>query len=156
MKYITQYENIAHRVSRTDEEAWSQVYKKYFDEFGITRKLSRHQIKTQNDKFDFDLAYKNGALHLYNPVSFDLMEHDAIKEKVYKWKGKIGEIETKEEDIKIHMLLLYPENQNQKDMDFINKILLSSTDTENLILHNEENLKSHLKELKEYISENKE
>lgn len=152
-RYVTQYENIPHRESRTDEEAWNQVYKKYFDEYGITKKLSKHQVKTQNDKFEFDLAYKNGALHLYNPVSFDLIDHDAIREKVYRWKGKISEIETTSEDVKIHMLLLYPENQNQKDKEFINKVLLSSTDKKNLVIHNEKNLKSHLNELKEYISE---
>jgi hypothetical protein len=152
-RYVAQYENIHHRESRADEEAWSQVYKKYFDEYGITKKLSKHQVKTQNDKFEFDFAYKNGALHLYNPVSFDLIEHDAIKEKVYKWNGKISEIETASEEIKIHMLLLYPENQNQKDKEFIKKILLSSTQKQNLILHNEKNLQSHLGELKKYLLE---
>lgn len=152
-RYITRYENVPVRESRTDDEAWSQVYKKYFDEYGITKKLYKHQVKTQNDTFDFDLAYKNGALHLYNPVSFDLVDHDAIREKVYKWRGKIAEMETANEKVNIHMLLLYPENQNQKDKEFINKVLMSSTKKKNLMLHTERNLKSHLRELKEYIAE---
>ena len=153
-RYIVRYENIPVKESRTDDEAWSQVYKKYFDEYGITKKLSKHKVKTQNDTFDFDLAYKNGALHLYNPVSFDLVDHDAIREKVYKWRGKIAEIETTNEKVNIHMLLLYPENQNQKDKEFINKVLMSSTKKKNLMLHTEKNLKSHLRELKGYLSEN--
>jgi hypothetical protein len=153
IRYVTVYENISMRESRTDEEAWNQVYKKYFDEYGITNSLSKQRLKTENDIFDFDLTYKNGTLHLYNPVSFDLVDHDAIREKVYKWRGKIAEIETTNENINIHMLLLYPENQNQKDKDFINKVLTSSTKKKNLVLHTETNLKSHLKEIKEYISE---
>lgn len=153
-RYIVRYENIPVKESRTDDEAWSQVYKKYFDEYGITKKLSKHKVKTQNDTFDFDLAYKNGALHLYNPVSFDLVDHDAIREKVYKWRGKIAEIETTNEKVNIHMLLLYPENQNQKDKEFINKVLMSSTKKKNLMLHTEKNLKSHLRELKGNLSEN--
>jgi hypothetical protein len=152
-RYIIRYEHVAHRESRTDEEAWSQVYKKYFDEYGITKNLSRHQIKTQNDKFDFDLAFKNGSLHLYNPVSFDLVDHDSIREKVYKWKGKISEIETANQDIKIHMLLLYPDNNNTKDKEFINKVLLSSAKNKNLTLHSEKNLATHLKEVRKYILE---
>ncbi len=154
-RYITKYENTPVRESRTDEEAWSHVYKKYFDEFGITKKLSKKQIKTENDTFDFDLTFKNGSLHLYNPVSFDLMDHKSIKEKAYKWKGQIAEIETANEKVDIHMLLLYPENQNKKDTDLVKRVLLSSTKEKNLHLYTEKNLKSHLKELKEYIAEDK-
>lgn len=152
-RYVTRYESSQVRESRTDEEAWNQVYRKYFDEYGITKKLTKHEIKTQNDTFKFDLTYKNGALHLYNPVSFDLVDHDSIRQKAYAWKGRIAEIETANEKINIHMLLLYPEHQNQKDKEFINKVLLSSTKKKNLTLHTEKNLKTHLKELKEYLSE---
>lgn len=152
VRYITRYENVPVRESRTDEEAWSQVYKKYFDEFGITKKLHKQQVKTKNDTFNFDLTYQNGTLHLYNPVSFDLVDHDSIKDKAYKWKGKIAEMETANQNINIHMLLLYPENQNEKDKEFIRKVLMSSADKDNLTLHTEKNLKQHLKELREYIS----
>lgn len=123
------------------------------DEYGITSKLSKHSLKTQNDNFEFDLSYKNGVRHLYNPVSFDLMEHESIREKVYKWRGKISEIETASEEIKIHMLLLYPENQNEKDREFINSVLMSSTRKQNLSLLNEKNLASHLMNLKMYLRE---
>jgi len=151
-RYILRYENSPQRESRSDEEAWSQVYKKYFDEYGITQKLSKHSLKTKNDQFEFDLSYKNGAWHLYNPVSFDLVDHESIKDKVYKWRGRISEMETTSEEIKIHLLLLYPENQNQKDKEFINKVLMSSTEKQNLTLHNEKNLKAHLVDLKKYIA----
>lgn len=152
-RYIVRYEDNAKRTSRSDDEAWQQVYKKYFDEYGLTRKLSKHQIKTANDKFDFDYAFQNGTLHIYNPVSFDLMDHDSIRDKVYRWKGKISEIDTAKEDIQIHMLLLFPENQNKQEEKFITKVLSSAAAKQNLVLHNEKNLKTHLKELKEYIAE---
>lgn len=154
-RYITRYEKNQVKESRTDEEAWSHVYKKYFDEFGITKKLSKKKIKTENDTFEFDLTFKNGSLHLYNPVSFDLVDHDSIRQKAYNWKGKLAEIETANEKVDIHMLLLYPENQNKKDTELIKKVLQSSTKKKNLHLYTEKNLKSHLKKLKEYIAEEK-
>lgn len=151
-RYVTLYENIPVKESRTDEEAWNHVYKKYFDEFGITKKLSKKKIKTENDTFEFDLTFKNGSLHLYNPVSFDLVDYDSIREKAYKWKGKLAEIETADEKVDIHMLLLYPENQNKKDTELIKNVLQSSTKKKNLHLYTEKNLRLHLKELKEYIA----
>ena len=77
-----------------------------------------------------------------------------LKKKFINGGVKISEIVTASEEIKIHMLLLYPEHQNLKDKEFINKILLSSTNNKNLILHNEKNLESHPNGFKKVFNRN--
>jgi hypothetical protein len=95
-----------------DKEVWKTVYKQYFDQYGITSHLKHHAVKTQNDIFDFEKAWKNGVWNCYQSLSLDLKNTSSIKDKVYKWVGKLNELETASERLNIYFLTVYPEKEN--------------------------------------------
>lgn len=43
------------------------------------------------------------------PVAFDLRSEDRIKDKVFKWVGKVAELEKSEEAFKLYLLTRMPE-----------------------------------------------
>src|ERR1700722_9081650 len=89
---------------RRDKEVWNKIYKKHFDDYGISGHLAAHKVKTQNDELEFDKAWKNGAWNCFETVSFNLTRPDAIKNKVYKWVGKLDELNSSKEEMHIYLL----------------------------------------------------
>ena len=100
-KYLTADET----TSQTDEEAWRQVYKTYFDQYGITNRLIEHEVQTRNDSFTFDKAWKNEIWHCYQPLSLNLSDWNSVRTKVYRWSGILNELATTEEHIHLTFLL---------------------------------------------------
>jgi hypothetical protein len=103
--------NYVHEEEReyvTDKEVWNRLYKNYFDDLKITEHLQPHKIHTQLDTWEFDKAWKNGVWNLFETVSFDLVKEDSIKDKAYKWWGKIDELQTTKEPIHIFLLSKLP------------------------------------------------
>jgi Protein of unknown function (DUF3037) len=107
---------------RRDKEVWTKVYKKHFDECGISGHLKPHNIKTQNDELVFDKAWKNGVWNCFETVSFNLTRTDAIKNKVYKWVGKLDELNTSEEPRHIYLLSVMP-HRHPELKSFIKKMI---------------------------------
>ena len=107
---------------RRDKEVWAKVYKKHFDEYGISSHLKPHNIKTENDELEFDKAWKNGVWNCFETVSFNLTRTDAIKNKVYKWVGKLDELNTSEEAKHIYLLSVLP-HEHPELKKFIEKMI---------------------------------
>lgn len=112
----------------SDEKVWKEVYKKYFDELGITSQLTTHTIETKTDIFEFEKAWKNGIWNIYEPIGFDLADNTTIKNKVYKWFGKLNELSQITEPTQIFFLANMPQDHTLKQ--FIEQKLL--IDFENL------------------------
>lgn len=104
--------------SLTDNEVWNKKYKTYFDKYKITSRLIKHSVKTKNDNFIFNKSWKNEIWHCYEPVSFDLQHEDSIKDKAYKWTGRLKELEKTNEKIHLTFLANFPAN-NSKLTSFI-------------------------------------
>lgn len=110
-----------------DDEVWKSKYKTYFDKYRISEKLTKHDIATKSDVFSFEKAWKNEIWHLYEPVSFDLKDADRVKDKVYKWSGRLLELQKATE--KIHLTFLTSIANEHKDLeDFILKSLDKDAD----------------------------
>lgn len=120
-RLVTKYQE-DENASKTDEDVWKELYKKYFDEYKIIDKLSRHTIQTDTDEFKFDKAWKNGSWHVYEALSFDLKEDNNIKDKVYKWNGRIQELDSSNENLDIYFLTSMPKKAEVKK--FIEKKML--------------------------------
>lgn len=97
---------------RSDEDVWRERYRKYFVQAGLADKITPRSIKTKSDSIQFDQAYKNGVWNYLQPINLNLKKHDSIKNKVYKWKGILSEIETAEEELKLFFLSEMPESDN--------------------------------------------
>lgn len=105
-----------------DAYAWRHVYKSFFDKYQLTDKLEHKTVKTATDTFDFERAVKNGALHCFQTVSFDLKNEAEVKNKIYLWNARIEELKTAEQAVKLYLLTLLPENRElvellQKKLD---------------------------------------
>jgi hypothetical protein len=123
-KYMAN-DNSVHSIS--DSDVWKLKYKKYFDDLKLTEKLQKHVVTTKFDEFAFDKSWKNEIWHCYEPVSFDLINEDNIKDKVYKWKGRISEIDETDEKIHLTFLTQLP-HTHTKLKTFITESLNIKTD----------------------------
>jgi hypothetical protein len=121
-KYNHELDNDHH----DDTYVWRKVYKQYFDKYGITSKLKPHIIKTANDDFEFDKAWKNGVWNCYQTLSFDLKRNDSIKNKVYKWSGILSEIEQSNQEIHLYFLTVNP-SKDRKINHFIRETLVNKS-----------------------------
>lgn len=98
----------------SDEDVWSKVYRKYFEELNIREKLTAHKVNTAHDAIEFDYAWKNKHWHCYKPISFNLKRSDSVKNKVYRWLGKMQELKTTDERISIDLLSVLPKKKELK------------------------------------------
>ena len=113
---------VSRKKSLTDNDVWQKKYKEYFEELNIADRLGVFALKTTNDTFEFDKAWKNDIWHCYQPVSFDLIEKEAIKDKVYRWFGRLNELQSAEEEL--HLTFLTSTSKNHKDLEeFIKEYL---------------------------------
>lgn len=93
-----------------DAYAWKSIYKQHFDRLGITPRLEAAQVKTPLDTFDFDKTCRNGVLHCLQSLSFDLADDARVKDKIYRWAGKIDELAQANEPIKLYLLAATPQD----------------------------------------------
>lgn len=148
---VSKYETNTEKKSRSDDEAWRDVYKKYFDSKGITEKLHPNTVKTKNDEFHFDLSWKNGKWNFFKPLSFDLVDDENIKNKVYKWAGISQELMTASEPFNLFILSLEPERQNFDLDSFLNKKLKFQDNGHSIYIVKENEANDFVSELKKQI-----
>ena len=112
-RMVERYVAGAEQVSRTDEE----IAKPFKARLGRTaEKLVEKKIETKDYQYDFRFAWKNEIWHLYEPVSFDLVDPGSIREKANKWLGRgVALHDAREkEKFKIHFLLGEPRQEETK------------------------------------------
>lgn len=136
---------------RRDAEVWNKVYKKHFDDSGISRHLKVHKVRTKDDVLEFDRAWKNGIWNCFETVSFNLNRSDAIKNKVYKWVGKLDELGSAKEPLHIYLLSVLPQEHSELT-NFINKkIKAKSTKNTKIEIVNENNIEQLTKKISKQI-----
>jgi len=126
-RIVNKYEITEERKSRSDEDAERIIYKDYFAKYGITNKLSKKEIITANDKFEFE-GWKNGIWHCYKPISLDYLDESSIRSKVYRWAGIKDELQTAGENFKLFILALNP---NQKFKSELKNFIIKKLQLEN-------------------------
>ncbi|ACT92612.1 DUF3037 domain-containing protein [Dyadobacter fermentans] len=125
---VTKWQSDDDESATSDADVWKKKYKKYFDEYGITAKLTNHEVETKYDSFQFDKAWKNEIWHCYLPVSFDLQNVENIRSKVYKWAGKLAELATSSESIDLTLLTSVPRRHLELNSFIQEKLTLKSAE----------------------------
>ena len=121
-RFVERFIAGAAQVSRSDEE----IAKPFKAKLGKTaEKLAEKTIETKDYQYDFQFAWKNDIWHLYEPVSFDLVDPGSIREKANKWLGRGVALHDAREKFKIHFLLGEPQ-QDETKKAFENAIHLLS------------------------------
>ncbi|QRR03086.1 DUF3037 domain-containing protein [Dyadobacter sandarakinus] len=143
---VTKWQSETDESATSDADVWKKKYKKYFDEYGITAKLTEYEVETKYDNFQFDKAWKNEIWHCYLPVSFDLQNVENIRSKVYKWSGKLAELATAEEKIDVTLLTSIPKRHGELS-DFISDKLTIQSNNITVSLISERNADKFAREV---------
>lgn len=77
----------------------------------IADRLQAITIRSALDEVDFEHAWKNGAWHCYQPLSFDLASGESIREKASKWAGQLLALEGASEPFRPHFVVGAPRNE---------------------------------------------
>lgn len=136
--YIDRWNSVMDEDNEKDADVWKTKYKRYFDEFGITDRLSSFEISTPHDTFLFDKAWKNEVWHCYQPLSFNLKSSESLKNKIYRWSGKINELKSTDEPMELTILASFPTN-NSDLHSFMEDSLKTRTDGLNVQIVYESN-----------------
>ena len=149
-RFVERYVAGAEQVSRSDEE----IAKPFKAKLGRkAEKLAEKTIETKDYQYDFRFAWKNNIWHLYEPVSFDLVDPGSIREKANKWLGRGVALHDAKEKFKIHFLLGEPRQAETKKafenaIHLLSKIpgqkeLVRENEMESFAEHVAEEIESH-------------
>lgn len=112
--------------SLLDDDVWKLKYKNYFEKYGVDKRLKLHEVQVPKDVLTFDKSWKNEIWHCYEPLSFFLKESESVKDKVYKWAGKLQGLQQSKEPL--HLTLMTSISPKHKElMSFINEYLKVSS-----------------------------
>jgi hypothetical protein len=109
-RLITRHTLEEESVSMQDSEVWTKIYKPFFSNSALTSMLHETVVKTKHDELHFERTFQNGALHCFEPVSFQLSNSEVIKGKAYKWAGRLQELETVEDPLHVYLLAALPDD----------------------------------------------
>lgn len=150
-RFVTKYVD-NYSIPHDDKYVWKRVYKKYFDKYDVTKQLGNHSVTTSNDIIEFDKAWKNGIWNCYQTLSFDLKREEAIKNKVYKWSGILGELETTRESINLYLLTTNPKKKHLRKF-ISDKLSLNPTKNLKVNIVAEKDADNFAKQVKEELAE---
>jgi hypothetical protein len=104
-RFVEQYVAGAEQVSRSDEE----IAKPFKAKLGkASERLTPKRIEAKDYQYEFRFGWQNAVWHLYEPVSFDLLDPNSIREKAVRWYGRSAALQGSPDKFKIHFLLGEP------------------------------------------------
>lgn len=112
-RFVARYDEPA-RTVRDDAAVWQPVQEKLIER-NLADRLHPKVISSPIDKVEFQHAWKNGAWHCYQPLSFDLITAEGIREKAARWAGHMTGLSHAEEQIKPHFIVGAPVNPQLSD-----------------------------------------
>lgn len=74
---------------KSDEDVWRPVRQAILER-NIDIEFEKKIIQGEVDSIEFKHSWKNGKIHAYEPVSFDLADGENIKDKARKWMGHLA------------------------------------------------------------------
>jgi hypothetical protein len=129
-RFVGRYDEEA-KSSRDDAAVWRPVRQRLLER-QIADRLQPKTIRSSIDQVVFEHAWKNGAWHCYQPLSFDLASGDNIRDKAARWVGHMVGLKDASEDFKPHFFVGAPSNPTLREdyMRAIGVLRLSPIETE--------------------------
>jgi Protein of unknown function (DUF3037) len=110
-RLVEKYVRDSELPSRTDDEI-ARPFKATLERKHVTQRIRRKRIEARDYQYDFEFGWQNSVWHVYEPVSFDLIDPGSIVEKATKWLGRGHALQASSEKFKIHFLLGEPKQPN--------------------------------------------
>ncbi len=105
-RFVTRYdEDLANR--RDDAAVWQPVRER-LAKHNVLDRLIPKTIVSPLDEVQFGHAWKNGAWHCYQPLSFDLASRESILDKAARWSGHMLGASKAPEQIKPYFIVGAP------------------------------------------------
>ena len=108
-RYVEQYAVKPGATRRDDEDVW-RVFREPLERRQVTAILSAKRITASSYDYEFERAWKNEIWHVYEPVSFDMVDGGSILDKANRWVGRATSLNDASEPFKIHLLLGEPQD----------------------------------------------
>jgi len=109
-RFVTLYDK-EKKLVRQDADVWRPVRDMLVSR-GISNRLQKKVITSSVDRVEFDHAWKNGAWHVVEPLSFDLASEDTIKDKARRWVGQLTTVSKNSEEFKPHFIVGKPSSED--------------------------------------------
>lgn len=108
-RYVERYALTNESSRRDDEDIW-RAFREPLERRHVTAHLAPKRIVASNYEYEFQRAWKNQVWHVYEPVSFDMVDGGSIVEKANRWVGRATSLNDSPELFKIHLLLGEPQD----------------------------------------------
>ncbi|HTS60972.1 MAG TPA: DUF3037 domain-containing protein [Candidatus Acidoferrales bacterium] len=112
-RHVEQYAASGESPRRTDEDVW-RVFREPLDRALVTPRLKPKRIVAPNFDYEFERAWKNRRWHVYEPLSFDLVEASSMLMKANRWLGQATSLMESSDPFKIHFMLGEPQDERLK------------------------------------------
>lgn len=106
---VERYATTSDASRRDDEDIW-RTFREPLERRHVTAHLAPKRIIAPNYDYEFQRAWKNGVWHVYEPVSFDMVDAGAMMDKANRWVGRATSLNDSSEQFKIHLLLGEPQD----------------------------------------------
>jgi|SRR5579859_594703 len=106
-RFVEKYTTVTEQPHRDDNEVW-KVYREPLERHRVASRLAPKRIVSPNFDYEFEHAWKNNIWHVYEPVSFDLLEATSILDKANRWLGRGTSLADSREKFKMYLLLGEP------------------------------------------------
>jgi hypothetical protein len=112
-RHVEQYTASGDSPRRTDEDIW-RVFREPLDRVLVTPRLKPKRIVAPSYEYEFERSWKNEVWHVYEPVSFDMVEAASMLDKANRWVGRATSLMDSPDPFRIHMLLGEPADDRLK------------------------------------------
>lgn len=106
-RFVTKYDTDLTNAPRKDDDVWKH-FRTELEKRNVLSHLKEKVISVADDSVKFEHAWKNGAWHCYEPLSFDLASDSSIKEKAHRWLGQVSSIKASREGFRVYFLVGKP------------------------------------------------
>jgi hypothetical protein len=106
-RYVDRYIKQNAVPKRTDDDVW-RSFRLALDPKNVTKYLVPKRIVAKDFEYEFERSWKNRIWHVYEPLSFDLLDANSMADKANRWVGRATSLEDSSDDFKLHVLLGAP------------------------------------------------
>jgi hypothetical protein len=114
-RLVARYWYSAEPQPRSDEDVWRKIYREPLERRHVVPALIPKTIISPNFSYEFNHSWKNERWHVYEPVSFDLLEANSILDKANRWLGRGTNLAESKEQFKLYLLLGEPQDPALKE-----------------------------------------
>lgn len=113
-RFIAKYDTELSSAPRKDDDVWKH-FRTALEKRNVLPYLEEKVIAVADDSVKFEHAWKNGAWHCYEPLSFDLASDTSIREKAHRWLGQVSSIKDSSEWFNVYFLVGKPTDPSLND-----------------------------------------